>query len=646
MQVLVKAKCEHMRNFVIGTAGHVDHGKTSLIKSITGIDTDRLAAEKTRGITIENGFAELTNGSFNISIIDVPGHEKFIKNMLSGIGGIDLVLLVIALDEGIMPQTIEHFEIVKMLDINSGIIVLTKNDVTDDEEWKELVEMDVAELVKGSFLEDVPVIRVSAKTGYNVQPLKNVIIEELSKLPNRELADNPFRLPIDRVFTIAGFGTVVTGTLLEGSIKVGDEVVVYPNKALTKVRNVQVHNEPVSIAYAGQRTAINLAGLKKEDISRGDVLACIDSMKTVMMLDVKIKMFDSAQWEIINGSRVHFYCEATEALCKVVLLDKNTLASGEVGYAQLRFEEPVAFKRKDRFIIRFYSPVMTIGGGIVLDANPIKHKRFKQEIINELCLEENGTTIDIVELSIKNCLFDLVNISNIARSVNILTSDCEACIDVLIKAGKVIMLDHNMLIHKDNADYFLDIVVNIIKEHYKGNPLSLGIKIEELRSRISDEIKQRELNLIEACLGYAESIGVIKINDNYVTLYDYKQEIPQAWVDLKENVICYYKGKKFEMPKLDELYSFYEGRKAVIQVVDLLEQEGRLVKINYPYYIDMFYYSKAVEILKDIVNKKGSVSLSEFRDAIGASRKYAIMILNHFDSVGLTIMTGDVRILN
>lgn len=635
-----------MRNFVIGTAGHVDHGKTSLIKSITGIDTDRLTAEKTRGITIENGFAELIDGSFNISIIDVPGHEKFIKNMLSGIGGIDLVLLIVALDEGIMPQTVEHFEIVKMLNINSGIIVLTKNDVTDDEEWKELVEMDAAELVKGSFLEDAPVIRVSAKTGYNLQQLKDVIVKELSKIPSRDLTDNPFRLPIDRVFTIAGFGTVVTGTLLEGRIKVGDEVAVYPNKGLTRVRNVQVHNEPVSQACAGQRTAINLGGLKKEDISRGDVLACIDSMKTVMMLDVKIKMFDSTQWELVNGSRVHFYCEATEALCKVVLLDKNRLTNGEAGYAQLRFEEPVAFKRKDRFIIRFYSPVMTIGGGIILDAEPIKHKRFKQEIINELSLEENGTILDIVELSIKRCIFDLVDIRDIARRVNISRSDCEACINVLIKDGKVIMLDHNMLIHKDNADYFLDIVINIIKEHYKGNPLSLGMKIEELRSRISYEANQNELSLVEACLGYAENDGVIKKNDNYVTLCDYKQEIPQAWIDLKENIIRYYKEKKFEMPKLDELYSFHENRKAVVQVVDLLEQEGHLVKIDYPYYIDIFYYSKAVEILKRIVNKKGYVSLSEFRDAIGTSRKYAIMILNYFDNVGLTIMTGDVRILN
>ena len=368
-----------MKNIIVGTAGHVDHGKTCLIKALTGTDCDRLKEEKKRGITIENGFADMQSGDYNISIIDVPGHEKFIKNMLMGIGGIDMVLLVIALDEGVMPQTVEHFRILDMLDIRKGIIVYTKRDAVSDEEWADLVKADAHDLVKGTFMEGAPEIEVSSFDGYNIEELKELIVSSIDESILKNDSDILFRLPVDRVFTIDGFGTVVTGTLMEGSIHPGDEVMVYPEERLTRVRNLQVHNEAVTEALAGQRTAINLQGMKKEEMERGCVLARPGSLEPTKLLDVRMELFKDTERTVLNGSRVHFYSGSSQSVAKVVLLDRDALEKGDSCYCQLRLEEPVAVRRNDRFIIRFFSPLITIGGGRILETAPSKHKRFSVE---------------------------------------------------------------------------------------------------------------------------------------------------------------------------------------------------------------------------------------------------------------------------
>ena len=300
-----------------------------------------------------------------IGIIDVPGHERFVRNMLAGIGGIDLVLLVVAADEGVMPQTIEHFEILKMLDIKKGIVVITKMDLVD-EDWLELVKDDVAATVKGTFLEGAPVVAVYSHTGENIDQLRALILEKVKDVANRREDPSLLRIPIDRVFTMEGFGTVITGTLVEGSVRVGDEVQIYPGERIAKVRNLQVHGKAVDAAFAGQRTAVNLVNVKKDEIKRGDVLAAKGSLEQTRMLDVKIRMFDDAPRTLVNGSRLHLYYGSAEALCKAVLLDADALESGASGYAQLRMEEEVAVRKGDRFIIRFYSPVETIGGGVIL----------------------------------------------------------------------------------------------------------------------------------------------------------------------------------------------------------------------------------------------------------------------------------------
>ncbi|MCF0150177.1 MAG: selenocysteine-specific translation elongation factor, partial [Firmicutes bacterium] len=328
-----------MRNVIIGTAGHVDHGKTCLIQALTGKNTDRLKEEQQRGITIELGFADMTGpDGTDIGIIDVPGHEKFVKNMLAGIGGIDIVLLVVAADEGVMPQTVEHLDIMRLLNIKRGIIVITKSDMVE-EDWLELVEDDIRTACKGTFLEDAPAIAVSSHTGSNIEQLRSMIFEMIGTLQERNTDPGLLRIPIDRVFTIAGFGTVITGTLTQGMVQVGQEVMIYPQGLMARVRNLQVHNRMVEQAYAGQRTAVNLTGVKKEEIDRGNVLAFRNSIQPTSLIDVKLEMLPDSKRDLKSGDKVHFYYGSSETLCKISLLDKELLTAGNSCYAQLFFDE-------------------------------------------------------------------------------------------------------------------------------------------------------------------------------------------------------------------------------------------------------------------------------------------------------------------
>ena len=379
-----------MRNVVIGTAGHVDHGKTLLINALTGIDTDRLKEEKKRGITIELGFAfiDFDNGE-RAGIIDVPGHEKFIKNMLAGAGGIDLAMLVVAADEGFMPQTVEHLGILTLLGIQKGLVVITKCDMVEPD-WIEIVREDIASHVKGTFLEDAPVMAVSAYTGQGIPELRDLLKEMVGETGTKNIR-SPFRIPVDRVFSVEGFGTVITGTLIEGQMTVGDEAVLYPAELPTKVRNLQVHGRDVERAFAGQRVAVNLAGLKKSQVNRGDVVVKPDSIKNALMLDVRLMALRESERVITNGMQVHLYHGARTLLCKIVLLDREELQPGESSYAQLRLTEPLAAKQGDRFVIRFYSPLETIGGGVILDPNPQRHKRNDSAVLEALTVRESGS---------------------------------------------------------------------------------------------------------------------------------------------------------------------------------------------------------------------------------------------------------------
>lgn len=634
-----------MKNIIVGTAGHVDHGKTCLIKALTGTDTDRLKEEKKRGITIENGFADMQCGDYNISIIDVPGHERFIKNMLAGIGGIDMVLLVIGLDEGVMPQTAEHLQILDMLNIRKGIIVFTKKDLVDDEEWAELVKDDAMSLVEGTFLEGAPSIEVSAFDGYHIEELKQLIVENIDEETLRDDSPELFRLPVDRVFTIGGFGTVITGTLIEGSVSAGDELQVYPSGSLTRARNVQVHNEAVETAYAGQRTAINLGGLKKEDVQRGEVLARKGSLEPSMMLDVRLELFKDMDRQVRNGSRVHVYCGSSEVLGKVVLLDRETAEKGENCYAQLRLEENIAVKRGDRFIIRFYSPVITIGGGKVLDACPKKHKRYDETVLSAMKIKDEGSLEEVILLMARENSDALLTGSRLASRLRLSEQQMEKLLAPLLEDGRLRLIRKEFIMHQDYLQEVYSRGETILSAYHQTNALSAGMTREEFKSRLGKELRLADGRVVEDIIRTMEEAGRIRLGEKTVCLRDFQVSYTPEMAAMRERILQLYKQKRFEFPSLDEVLDTETDKANAGHIVEALNGEGKLVRLDYRYYIDRDAFDWALDELKQKVAQNGQITLAEFRDIIGTSRKYAMEILEYLDREKITKKVDDARIL-
>lgn len=633
-----------MKNIIVGTAGHVDHGKTCLIKALTGTDTDRLKEEKKRGITIENGFADMVYGDYNISIIDVPGHEKFINNMLMGIGGIDMVLLVVGLDEGVMPQTVEHFNILTMLGITRGIIVYTKRDLVDDEEWIELVKDDTRTMVKGSFMENAPEIEVSSHENLNIDRLKELIIENIDDKSLKNDYSELFRLFTDRVFTIAGFGTVITGTLMEGSVKTGDEIYIYPECRPVKVRNIQVHNEQVDEAFAGQRTAINLGGVKKEEVERGSVLAAHDSMEPGMMVDVVLKLFDDIDRVVLNNSRVHFYCGASQVLGKIVLLDCDSAEKGQTVYAQIRTEEPVAFRRNDRFIIRFYSPVITIGGGRILESSPAKHKRNDENVLKSLRIKDKGTDKEVVELIIAEKSHMLIDLRYLALKMRMEPDDAAGIIDELIAEGRVRKVKNEYLMHMDYIKRVYDCALDILHEYHEGNSLSSGMAKEEFKSKLEKEMNIKDRKALDDLIAQMEKDEVVRTDGKTAAAYDFRISYSPEMQKMKERILGMYKSGRFEMPTVDEVISSEKDKANAAHIIDALENEGLIVRLNHQYYIEKEAYEWSLSRLKEVINQNGSITLAEFRDIIGTSRKYAMAILDYLDEQKITRKEDDIRV--
>ena len=557
-----------MQNVIVGTAGHVDHGKTCLIKALTGTDTDRLKEEQKRGITIELGFANLPNDAgIHIGIIDVPGHEKFVKNMLAGIGGIDLVLLVVALDEGVMPQTVEHFEILKMLHIKQGIVVFTKADLVD-EDWAELVNDDVDNLVKGTFMEKADRIQVSAYTGKNIDVLKQMIVDKVRAAGARRQEKELFRLPIDRVFTMEGFGTVVTGTLLEGCCQVGQEVELYPTEKTVKIREIQTHGHKVDMAYAGQRTALNLVNIKKDEINRGDVLAAQDSLLKSQFIDAKVQLFSSTDRELRNGDRVHINYGSAQAICKAVLLDKDVLSAGEEAYVQFRFDEPVAVRRNDRFIIRFYSPTITFGGGIVLEAEALKHKRNHEEVIDSLHIKELGTDLEVLELELKeeSRYFPVPKI--LAAKLNWTNQETEEQLEVLVKGKKAVRLSDGSFIHKDYWNEITQYGTELLNQFHKENPISDGMEKEEFKSRILDNFKIRESKKADVLLNEMIKRSITVTMASAIAAAGFNAEYSHELKGMLKDIEDTYLKAGYEIPATDDVIGKFKDKKMAKQIVN------------------------------------------------------------------------------
>ncbi len=630
-----------MRNLIIGTAGHIDHGKTTLIKALTGRETDRWEEEKRRGITIDLGFTyfDLPDGS-KAGIIDVPGHEKFIKNMLAGVVGMDMVLLVIAADEGIMPQTAEHLNILNLLGVENGIAVMTKCDMAD-EEWISLVKEDIRETLKSTFLENAPIVEVSSKTGRGIDKLVQEINKQAAKgVKERELNTIP-RLPIDRVFSITGFGTVITGTLISGMLKKGDEVEIYPVNKLCRVRNIQVHSSDADKAYAGQRTAINLSNIKKTDIYRGCVIAPVNSMKNTMMLDVKLNMLKSSKRIIVNRSRLHLYTGTSEILCRVVLLDRDELSPGESCYAQLRLEEEIAVRRGDKFIVRFYSPLETVGGGEIIEPVPLKKKRFDDSLIEELKIKEKGTGADVIEKIIKEAK-DLVSVSLLAKTTALSETEIKDSIEILEQEEKISLFKVKNDIFVWHKSFEIEIEENLEKylfNFHKENKYQKGAKKSEIKSRFLPDMKQLLFDMV--IQAFAEK-GKINQNDEFISLAFFTIENDEDYRKIEGKILSILNEAEFEFIKTEDLTEKVNHTSAG-DVISLMISEKKLIKLN-ELITTTKLYEEAKNILVEFLSKNSKITAAQYRDLLKTNRKMAIALLEHFDMIKLTKRIENDRI--
>ena len=627
-----------MKNIIIGTAGHVDHGKTALIKALTGIETDRIKEEKKRGITIELGFAylDLPDGE-KAGIIDVPGHEKFVKNMLAGAGGIDLALLVIAADEGFMPQTREHLGILSLLNIPEGIIVITKKDMVD-EDWLEVVCEDIRNEVKGTFLENAQMIAVSSYTGEGIEELRQAIFQLIDQKTQIKNLDIPFRIPIDRIFSVEGFGTVITGTLIEGKMKVGDPVTIYPSRLESRIRNLQVHSHDVEEVYAGQRVAVNLAGLKKADLNKGDVVAAPNSMHTTMMIDIKLTVLKDCEREILNATRLHLYHGARDVLCKIVLLDRDSISAGESCYAQLRLEEEIAVKTGDRFVLRFYSPLETIGGGVILDSNPFKHKRNDPQVLESLNIKENGSDKEKISAALKDYSSRFETLDFLQVQTAIPKEQFDQQIQKLIKDKIAFRISDNVVIHVDYLNHLKDVAVKMLTAYHAENPLRDGMKRDEFRGKF---IKYEDMSVVDKITDSLVNRKVLKIVNGCVALYDF-----EAQTDNNQELIekAFYEGG-FSPESPDQIAARFPKIKNFKAVLEALVNSGKLVRVEDKILLHVDYYNKALEMAKEHIAKNGQITLAEMRDLMGASRKFAVAVLEYWDRRNITKKVGDARVL-
>lgn len=618
----------------------MDHGKTCLIRALTGIDTDRLKEEKKRGITIELGFAwmDFPKGE-RVGIVDVPGHEKFVKNMLAGVAGMDMVMLVVAADEGIMPQTVEHLDILSILGVRCGVVVITKTDAADPE-LTELVEEDIRELVKGTFLEDAPVVPVSVYKNQGIDRLRDTLYQMYQGLPEHK-ETRAFRLPVDRVFTLKGFGTVVTGTLFGGRIKKEQEAYLYPENTSVKIRSIQVHETNVEEAHAGQRVALNLPDRKKQEIRRGDVVALKNSMYPTMMADVSLTVLRHTQRSVKNGSWVHVYHGTRELLGKVILLDRDELKAGETCYAQLRLEEETVLEKGERFVIRFYSPAETIGGGTVLDICPRKHKRNDQKVLEACRIKESGTREEMLELSAWEHWGSFFTLEELAGRSTLDKSGLKHTAEKLAERKILVRLNENLYIHRQEMDFYRKRAETVLDEFHKANPLKEGMGIEELRSRM----KIAEGKLADDILAVLKAEKVIKEEHGLISKKRFRVVLKEDEDAMVKEILNHYLDEGFA-PLATEIYlKEHRNQKKFPAVFTSLLNKKALIRLDVQYCVHRDYYEKAKTAFREMAEKKPEVALGEYRDYLGCSRKVAVALLEHFDKNGFTRKTEGGRVL-
>lgn len=629
-----------MKNIIVGTAGHIDHGKTTLIKALTGRNTDRWEEEQRRGITIDLGFTyfDLKNGD-RVGIIDVPGHEKFINNMVAGVVGMDLVLLVVAADEGIMPQTREHMDILGLLGIKKSILVINKCDLVD-EEWLELVEEEIQEELEGTFLEGAPVVKVSAATGQGLDELTDTIQQLMSDEVVAKDTQTIPRLPIDRAFTLSGFGTIITGTLISGTITREDVLEMYPIGKECKIRNIQVHGQNQDKCYAGQRVAINLSNVKKKEIRRGCVLAPKNSMENTDLLDVKLKVLEDSMRILTNHERLHLYTGTSEILCRAVLLDKEQIGPGEEGLVQLRLEEEIAVKRGDRFVVRFYSPMETIGGGIVLEPNPVRKKRFDAQAIEELKKKESGSLGDVMELQIKEHGDTMITLAELAKVMAHSVDELKEYLEELEESGTIFvfpMKKDTYLWHRDSEFAVRQKIEETLQKYHSEHPYRYGMKKAEIHNTFLKKIKP---NIFDAYIERMTGENVYGRREEYLSLPGYEVPKDAMYLQTEKLIEDTFEKAGYDFVRFSEIDFGKIPRQTAEDVVLMMIDEGKVLRINEEMFTMKHLMDEAKEKIQNHLKEENLITIAQVRDMFSTSRKSAKPILEYMDSIKVTKKTG------
>jgi len=628
-----------LSHVIVGTAGHIDHGKTTLVRALTGIETDTLPEEQSRGVTIDIGFAYWRN---NVTIIDVPGHERFVKNMVTGVCSVDIAVFVIAADDGPMPQTREHLGILNLLDVKRGVIALTKTDLVEPD-WVELVTEEIRELVSDTFLADAPFLPVSSETGDGIDELRAVLeseIEAAEARPDRGV----FRLPIDRAFSVRGFGTVVTGTVISGSLSSKDEAVLLPSGDEIRVRGIQTHGQDVESAHVGARAAVNITGVEIEDVERGDLLCEPGYFDTTYMIDVRLHALADAPAPIKNRSRVHLHLGPREVLARVVLLESDELAPGGSELAQLRLEEPGVAAKGDRFVIRRYSPVVTLGGGIVLDARPTKHARLREGVNKGIRLLEAEDPLAVLKARLQALEWASATLGDVASDLAISEAEAHSLLDQLQTDGVVVTFasgGQNRYVHAESINELKEEIQTVTAAHHEKNPLAAGLRRRELRDQIRRHVEEA---VYETAVDTLVGEGRLVSDGPLLRLSDHEIEWSGDQAAIRDGILKDLVDGGATPPDLSDMTSKHAGS-PVNDIVEAMRSVGDLVRLD-----DGLLFSP--QILADIETKmvsflrdRGEMGVADFRDLVGTTRKYAVPLLNHFDAAGITERQGDVRVL-
>jgi selenocysteine-specific elongation factor len=627
---------------VIGTAGHVDHGKSTLIEALTGMNPDRLKEERERQMTIDLGFAwmELPSGE-QVGIVDVPGHRDFIENMLAGVGGIDAALFVVAADEGVMPQTREHLAILDILQIRAGLVALTKIDLIDDPDWLDLVEEDVRQVLVGTVLEDVPVVRVSAKNGTGTSDLLEILDEVLAERPPRQDLGRP-RLPVDRVFSIAGFGTVVTGTLSDGHLQIGEEVEILPNGTQGRIRGLQTHKQKEDLALPGSRTAVNISGVTLEEIRRGDVVAHRGDYQPTRRMDVKFRLLKDASLALKHNTEVKLFVGAAEVLARVRTLGSEVINPGEPGWLQLEMKAPVVVMRGDHYILRRPSPGETMGGGTIIDPNPVgRHKRFTHGLIERLESLSAGAPTDVLIQSLTTLV--AAPMREVILHSNLDEEAGKNAVEELINQGEIVILEPD----KGNLEFDSDILVTtrgyweqlssttllIVEDYHTTYPLRRGMAKEELKSRL--KIQSR---LFSAEIRILILEGRLEENGPLVLSPDHKINFSAEQEQAVKSTLKRFTASPFSPPSVKDTIKDV-GEDVFQAMVDL----DLLVPVSPEVVFRREDYDRMVGEVKILLENNGTVSAAQVRDHFNTSRRYVLALLEHMDEVGITMREGDVR---